>query len=184
MSIKPFSDKVIWWIVYDTTHMDDSVRRSSVAEMLHISPSIPPNFDGWIKLMGCPGGVTGSAQRNMALGTIKEGYVYFLDDDNLLHPDLIPKIESMPSIGVNSRAYVFSQQLETRVRKARWEDIRQTHIDTAQYMLDRSLIGDKRFNHHYCADGEFIEELYLDNPQDFTLIEDILSYYNKLRWEK
>ena len=137
-SLEPFTDKITWYIVYDSTKREVEIPEK---HQMFVDAIAEMSYFDWIKQLSVEGGVTGSAQRNSALDIITDGYVYFLDDDNLLHQNLIPTIESMVELKADNLGYVFSQQLENSVRKIRWESIKQTHIDTAQFMLHRTLIG-------------------------------------------
>lgn len=176
-SIKPFVKdyEVVWHIAYDKDHIKGDITNYNTTL----------NWDVWVENYFIGGGVTGSRQRNLALYNIEGGLVYFLDDDNILHKDLIPTIHyASTMVGNTKKAFVFDQRLEHGYRKARYEDIRVTHIDTAQFVVDRELIGNLRFKDDYCADGYFIEELYNKNKDKFMVINEELSYYNYLRWEK
>jgi len=142
-----------------------------------------------------PESVAGHAQRNRALDRIMDGWVYFLDDDNLMHPALFERlyrrITRIPSwylrgygsVGETGRArgYIFSQELGAGQRVAAPENVTVNRIDTAQFLLWRGLIGDLRFaEDRYEADGIFIETLYSQSPQSFEFIEEPLCYYNRL----
>lgn len=162
-SLKTFSDKLVWYIVHDSLD----------------KRCIFNNKFNWIKEFSfhLDGGVAGHAQRNFALDLIESGYVYQLDDDNLLHPYLIPAIELR-----TERAITFAQIMDKgRIRLG--NSIRQTFIDQAQFILDRTLIGDCRYNpYNYCGDGEFIEELYNKHKDDFVTLSSPLCFYNALNW--
>jgi hypothetical protein len=54
-------------------------------------------------------------------------------------------------------------------------------IDTSQYVFDRSLVNDLRFNTNaYYADGIFINTLYENNKNKLTHFNHIGAYYNWL----
>jgi len=153
-SLKPFLDKITWWIIYD----------------LETKPMFP---DEWIKEFIFIEHFIGNPQKNYALNLIEKDWCYFLDDDNLLHPDLVPEIEKVESQGV-----LFKQQLNGWIRDI---DPRETFIDQAQYILKRELIGNERYEMKYTADGAFIEKIYNQNKDKFLRIEKVLSYYNYLK---
>jgi len=167
--IKHNSEILNWFIVYDS---------NTKTNMFN---------DYWIREDNIEGGVTGSAQRNLVLDLLSkidygdDIWVYFLDDDNLLHPNMITTvnkyIKEMPDI----MAFTFNQDLDNSIRIGSYNNIRVTHIDTAQYIINLKLIKNNRFIHDYCADGYFIESIYNDNKNKFFHINETLSYYNKLR---
>jgi hypothetical protein len=68
------------------------------------------------------------------------------------------------------------------------QNMKVTHVDTAQVLFPRYFIGDVRWEtHNYCADGVFIEIIYdncIDNGEKFMFINRPLSYYNYLRGEE
>lgn len=56
------------------------------------------------------------------------------------------------------------------------------HIDSSMCCIDRSLIGDSRFQKDaYNADGIFLEEVFLKSRDNFTYIDEYLGYYNYLK---
>ena len=120
----------------------------------------------------------GNYQRNCALDAVSDGWIYFLDDDTVLHPDFFSELAK-----VKSKAVAFEQDLETWVRKVAPSEMRVCHIDMGQVIIRREIIGDIRFALSvYEADGIFIESVYKNNPNAWSFIDKPLCYYNKLRW--
>lgn len=132
-------------------------------------------------------GISGNQLRNRALDMINNdndnnGWVYFLDDDNLLHPEYLAKINYIIDNNPNIEGILTSQQLPGSIRLANKVDI--GFIDTSQFTLKRKLIGNTRWREDvYEADGIFIKELYDRNKEKFITIDDILCYYNKIEDE-
>lgn len=125
---------------------------------------------------------------NDAIDIISDGWIYVLDDDNILHEDFIINISNKISDKFNKRAFIFNQKVggkdfsELDIREASPENMRVQHIDMAQFLLRRDLIGNKRLEFdNYKADGVFIEDIYKSNPDDFYFISEILCYYNFLK---
>ena len=162
-SIKEFGDKEkIWWyIVYD---FEQGERKFKY---------IPWAREFWFNEESC----VGYPQRNYALDLIEDDWCYFLDDDNILHPDLIGEIENI--VDGRIEGILFRQELSSN--DIRLIDPRQCHMDIAQFALRKKLIGDKRFEIGYTADGKFIQEIYNDNHDKILRIEEPLCYYNYLR---
>lgn len=131
-----------------------------------------------------PGGVAGKKQINWALDKMKEyglnTWVYFLDDDNLMHPEFDRVITQAMCDFPDALAFTFSQELpDGSVRLG--NDISVCHIDQAQFIVHTDLIGDLRYEQKYEADGIFIETLYKAHQDKFVVLPNVISYYNKLR---
>ena len=159
-----------WIIVHDTT-MTRGVYsplfdHPKITELGHISS---------------PGTCSGNSQRNVALRLVRYGLVYFLDDDNVIHPDFW-KIAPLFKEG---HFYTFDQQ--------RWDEFvatpggifkgdtpRLQKIDTAQYVVDVRMARPWKED-DYKADGLFIEDIFLRFSQEHEYIPVVASYYNFLR---
>jgi glycosyltransferase involved in cell wall biosynthesis len=122
-------------------------------------------------------------QSMQVVKTIKEGYVYYLDDDNILHPDFIP---TMSKIAKESKIYVVDQFVDKKdftgleYRIASPENTRYQGIDMAQMLIHFSIFNRYEFIGDYAADGYFAEKIYKENPSWFEYINQTLSYYNYL----
>ena len=125
----------------------------------------------------CPQSRVGNYQRNCALEAIIDGWVYFLDDDTLIHPELFGELAK-----VKTGAVAFGQTLKDGIRPASQATMKVCQIDMGQVAIRREVIGNARFALGiYEADGIFIESVYNSNPDKWSLIDKPLSYYNKLR---
>ena len=124
--------------------------------------------------------VAGSAQINHALGSIKEGYIYILKDDNLVHPDMFDffhkGLESQPS---KSAGFIVEQYLED-------DEIRPikplpSFIDCAQFIVDSSVVEDVRLHLGISsADGIFIQQIYNKHQENFIFVNKPLSFLKKV----
>lgn len=121
----------------------------------------------------------GYPQTNFALDMIKDGYVYFLDDDNTVHPDLIDNIRGVD----NDFIHFLQQRCERKKTHPKYiigSEVRGGKIDKGGVLLKRTLIGDIRFRTDiYAADGYFIEDCYKKATSPL-FIDKVLSYHNKL----
>jgi len=120
--------------------------------------------------------IVGHAQRNFALDLIKEGYVYFNDDDTLIHPELWDNIKDL-----NSDFISFDQAFsDGRLRlKCGRTDV--GYIDSHNYIIERKTIGETRFEiDKYVADGIFADNC-AKKTNNKVFIDKILSIYNQLR---
>jgi glycosyltransferase involved in cell wall biosynthesis len=120
-----------------------------------------------------------------------EDWIYILDDDNEMHPELISTLESQLESFPEAEGFIFSQYVggkdftKLEIREARPENVKVQGIDMAQFLLKRSLIGEKRFvPGTYVSDGIFIEELYRENKEKFIFVDKVLCNYNSLQKEK
>jgi len=114
-------------------------------------------------------------KRNFALSLVDSGYVYFLDDDTVIHPDF-HKLLNLP----DTYDFIHFNQC--------WQDgtfrvggnIKVNHIDIGNYIISRKLIGDVRFRHiPKRTDGYFAEDIFpkAENP---LYINETYSVYNSL----
>jgi hypothetical protein len=160
-----------WWIVLDGRFpfVVDDVRRIEALRDLHPVVEV------------CPGsGVAGHAQRNHALERIDEGWIVYLDDDNLLHP-LMPRRLAETVAHSTARAVVFDQDLGGSLRRAAASNVRVGKVDSAQFAVERAFVGTHRFREYvYAADSIFLESLFRRDSQRFLFLSEVLSSYNAL----
>ena len=149
-----------WIIVYDY-----NILQSSTLETLFNHPNISEYY------ASCDNSVSGNHQRNYGLSKIKnkETYVYFLDDDNIIHPDLY----TIPLSPGNFYSFN-SDTLEgncPRVYK----------IDSAMVLIYYPTVKDINWKlEYYHSDGIYISDCYRKLINRWIYINKILCYYNKL----
>lgn len=155
-----------WIIVYDIGVAHRNMSHSKVIEMDRPSTK---------------SAVAAGFSRNVALAKISSGLVYFLDDDNIVHPDLwrlLPLFEA-------GYIYTFDRFTPSgrphpgrhsgRVCAEKW-------IDSAQFVVDRQLIGNRTFDDaHVGEDGRWIQGLCQEFKNRHTYLPFVLSFYNALR---
>jgi glycosyltransferase involved in cell wall biosynthesis len=170
---------VTWWIIFDTHRIKD------------IDVDILNQIQNdWTKFLFWKGveGDFGHDLINKCLDQIT-GWVYVLDDDNIIHPVFADKIATLlknynkPLLG-----YFFNQWIGGKdftglnIRIAKPENIKVGGIDMAQILIHTDLIGDHRLPpNQYVADGIWITNIYQKNPDNFIFFEEILCYYNHLQ---
>lgn len=157
----PFSYVHEWIIVYDGEKVSGN----------------PEQFKGndKIKEYICKGGISGNPQRNYALDRVsnEHTYLYFLNDDNLLHPDLYKLL----NIVDDSCIYTFNS-----LNYHSGKEVEVNKIDSAMFLVARSLCKDIRWdNDKYNADGHYIVECVKRNTDKLVFVDNVLSYYNKNR---
>jgi len=123
--------------------------------------------------------VSGNSQRNAGINALKEGYVYFLDDDNIIHPNFWKYYLNTVATG---KAFIGHQLLaDGQLREAAPHYVKTSHIDAAQFCLPLTLIGSNRWKADaYEADGLFIGYLHHLKYKQFVFVNDIIAYYNRL----
>lgn len=158
--------RIVWWIFFDSERPN--------WECIPMGPDIIvtafPTFGK---------GVVGHDQRNAALDLIMQGSIYFLDDDNILHPEFYQVEYYIREYGV----IVFNQiDKEGRRRlTAAPENVRVGGIDTASFIISAADAVCTKFPLVYEGDGLFISDIYQRKPSHFKFLNKDLSYYNFLR---
>jgi len=148
-----------WIIVHDTNTPLKYFEDTTISEY---------NFKGF--------GRSGNPQRNYGLTRVqnKESYIYFLDDDNIIHPDLY-KLTLVPN-----RIYTFDQLDQLGKIRLTGYKIKVGQIDTAMFLVWFPLVKDIQWDiDKYDADGYYITECYKFKDK-FIYINKSLSYYNYL----
>lgn len=155
-----------WYIVYDTT------QNRTYTHMFTWNPKI-------VELECSDPGISGNPQRNMALKLIDDGLVYFVDDDNIIHPGFWEI-----SCGFKDNMYYTFDQLRNRNTNhiLKGGKIQQRCIDTAQYVVHKNLIKDIEWNINlYEADYVFISKIHATYNDKHVYIPKLAAYYNYLR---
>lgn len=163
----PFEYVHEWIIVYDTSKVEN-----------------PHLFqDDKIKEYSCQGdSIVGNIQRNYGLDHLTgDTYVYFLDDDTIMHPDMGDFLKTIEP----NHLYTFDQSRNSSVfpytDRLTGDKIEMFHIDTAMFLIDSSLCKTIRWvADEYTADAIFIVECYSANPSNWMYVNRVLSYYNHL----
>lgn len=119
-------------------------------------------------------GISGNPQRNYALSLIKnkDTILYYVDDDNIMHPD----IYSLLNIIDNTKMYTFNQ-----VGRLLGNNISLGAIDTAMILIPYKLCENERWIiHEYGADGYYILACHRNNQNSHIFVNNFLCYYNKI----
>ncbi len=126
-------------------------------------------------------GKSGNPQRNFGLSNVKNPntYIYFLDDDNTIHPDLYKEFATFD----HNKIYTFDQKRPPDVYPfkecLKGNTIRINKIDTAMFMVHYSICRNiEWFADQYNSDGIFIVQCYLQNKEKWVYIDKVLSHYN------
>ena len=120
--------------------------------------------------------ICGNAQRNLAIDLVTEGYIYFNDDDTIMHPQLWDNIKDLTNDFIH-----FDQEEKDRSIRLRQSKVRLSYIDSHNFIVHRELAGDERFvMNRRDADGVFAENCY-NKSKTPKYIPIVLSTYNALR---
>ena len=160
-------DKAVWIIVYDTT------KERTYPRLFADEPRI--------REVDCASaGISGNAQRNYGASLVEEGLIYFLDDDNIVHPHFWDiTFESDKFYTFDQRFFVPDpfRTATNFVFKGAEPVVRK--IDTAMFVVPKTMwfawAADR-----YDADGLFIEEVARRNPGAHCYLPEVAAYYNYL----
>lgn len=120
--------------------------------------------------------ISGNAQRNHALDLVENGWIYFNDDDTLVHPELSDAIKDLDADFAS-----FKQVMPSGVLRLDGKSVTLNNIDSHNFIMDVSLLGNSRWNlQRYDADGVFAHECWLKSKK-YKHVDKVLSIYNALR---
>lgn len=124
----------------------------------------------------------GHAQRAHALDLIEgDGWVWVLDDDNLVHPLFASRLAELIAADPSAGAFVFGQlRADGRTLTPHPLNLSPGYVDTAQYVIRRDVIGEERIRPVHADDGAFVGRVYAAHPEVFRFIPEILCYWNHL----
>ena len=125
--------------------------------------------------------VRGSGQRNAGIEYLlkknnNNGFVYFLDDDNIIHPNFYNVYRSFK----HENIYTFNQQVKIRhIRPG--NKFKLYYIDTAMFVINLSLIKNIRWKMKiHATDYYFIKKCLKKNKNRYVYINKLGCYYNYL----
>lgn len=165
-----------WHVIFNTKILKDI--DAELLESLNLN---------WIKLWFKSNASEYSAINETIENISKDGFIYILDDDNLLHRKLA---EALSNISPEKDILIFSQRVggfeqeSWFKREASSENIRPTKIDKSQYAIKKQYFKKYKFQDNYLADGLLISEIYGDSPELCQITDKILAYGNALSKNK
>lgn len=115
---------------------------------------------------------------------LSDGWVYFIDDDNIIHENFYKKIEKIITKYNEKKIIIVSQKVDGKdftkldIRIASPENTKYQGIDIAQILFHHSIFKQYNFMGHYSADGFLIEKIFKENSNYFLWVDNVLSYYN------
>lgn len=177
-SMKPALDSGHFWkIIFDT----------------HILKNIETKYLNFLNDISCeyyfrgskPGAFAHDNVNWIIENKVNSGqWINVIDDDNVLHPDLIPYFEK---IKTDAKAIIVDQFVDhplfgQKRRIAVPSHAVMGYVDMAQLIIDRDFILQENggFDHRYEGDGTVIETLHTKFPEKFLFENQILSYLNHI----
>ncbi len=125
--------------------------------------------------------VGGQVLKNKMLDGIEDGWCFILDDDTLMHPDLLKRLDKVLTEQPDTWALVVSQPREQEDDLIAAEgNARAGYIDVGQAVMRRDFIGDHRLADSYEGDGHWLGAL-LPGREGVVYVNEPLSLYNVLR---
>ena len=169
---------VNWHIVFDTGALKDI--DAEVLSNLTDTVNVKLHF-----VKGQRGGLLYPEVSDI-IRTIKSGWIYLLDDDNIIHEDFYKTIKASIKNLPIAQVHIVSQLVAGRdftgqeIRVASRENTAFQKIDIAQMVINRSIFDTHSFSANYEADGFFIEEVLKTHGDSFVWIDKVLCHYNYL----
>ena len=125
-------------------------------------------------------GFSGNTQRNRGIEETDNGLIYFLDDDNIMHPNFWNILPEFSENKIN----LFEIDGHPCKQKLNLQHPGPGTFDTSMFCIDRKLIGEKRWLPHlYSADGVFVASINT-NLNSLKIFDQTASYYNYLSKNK
>jgi len=127
----------------------------------------------------------GQYQRNEAIKHVTDGWVYYLDDDNGIHPDFPYYahyyITNFPSHAV----FVFDQVFFDGTQRLRTNRIAIDEVDTASCLFHSSVAKDGVWapypGRKRCCDAKYILDVWEQHSTKFLFTGVTASYWNLFR---
>lgn len=127
-----------------------------------------------------PRSCSGNAQRNFALSLVDKhiegGYIYYNDDDTLMHPDLWETVKDLDNDLIS-----FSQNNPDGTLRLKGDRMVACHVDSHNFITSCELAkGIEWILDNYGADAGFAQDVFAVS-KSYVFIPKVLSVYNCLR---
>lgn len=150
---------------------------------------ITESKESWIvsRYGGIANDCAGGSQRNSALDIITDGWIYCLDDDNIIHQDFGKNIHTLIKDNPSAQGILFNQRRYNGLFDllAKEENIRIGHVDIAQFIFTKEISDSIRFQENfYQSDCDFILRIllkaYAVDKNQILFVNEFLAHYNYL----
>jgi hypothetical protein len=115
--------------------------------------------------------------KNIVIDLINDGWIYQINDQNLLYPKFLEKIIGYINENPEKECLIFHQ--ENKHKPQDINDIKYGMFDAGMYLINKKFINNEKIPEFQGGDALFIEKLYNNNPVKFLIINEILCFYNK-----
>lgn len=151
--------------------------------------SINIQFPRFVEIRTLGSSSLGYDQKNIGIDlATKPGWVFFLDDDNLIHPQFFNAMHKNIVAFPSAKGFIFQQQFiwppgdkKVQTRQVGKDKVKVCQIDQAQFLLHTDILDNVRYETMYAGDGKFIENIFRNRSKDFVFINEVLSYYNWMK---
>lgn len=177
----PKGCEINWHVIFDTTNLKDID-----AELLFDLKDDSTTFFHFEK-----GDAVGMLypQCSAIISKMRNGWVYFLDDDNIIHEGFYEYVLKTSLKNPEKKVHVVSQNVDKKdftgleFRIAAPEFMKVQGVDLAQYIVSTEVYNEYEYTYlpDYRADGILISSVHAEHPEWFTFTESILSHYNYLQ---
>lgn len=176
----PSGCKINWHIVFDTTNLKDI--DAELLGDLKDDSTIYHFEKGDAVGMLYP-------QCSVIISKMEDGWVYFLDDDNIMHEGFYEYVLKTSLKNPEKKVHVVSQNVAGKdftgltYRKASPEFMKVQGVDLAQYIVSIDVYNEYEYSYlpDYRADGILISSVHAEHPEWFTFTTTVLSHYNYLQ---
>lgn len=119
--------------------------------------------------------------RDDLLWSIRDGFWYYLSDDNLLHPDLPAKVaEIVESRSEPVNCIMFGQRHERGVRTATFQNLedRQLGADGGQFVISGFFYAANKLRYHEFGleERELFKHIHNLDPSRFVFCNEVLTF--------
>jgi hypothetical protein len=132
-----------WWVIFDASC---PAHEDLPGQLHHIENHAESTVSG----------IAGHCHRNTFLmqqelrarlesTSVLDEWIYCIDDDNILHPDLVPWLVDNQQVVEEAAMLVFDQQLKNGAHRLSADRPRVNNIDTAQFMWRGTISTGIRF---------------------------------------
>lgn len=123
----------------------------------------------------------GHSIKSGILDGIDDGYCLILDDDTIIHPELLDFIDAVLEKNPEVWGFVVSQEREDgTILAACPESVAVNQIDAAQAVIRRDKIGVSRLPEVYNGDGIYLVSI-LKDKENVAYTNEVLSYHNFIK---
>lgn len=119
------------------------------------------------------------------IASIPGGWLFAVDDDNRMHPELPARLGWLVQEYPDARAFVFDQaypQKADGVLRARPQHMHPGSVDGGQVALQATFAQSLPWPARECGDGEYLSALYRQASHAFVFVNEVLTYHNHQVW--